>query len=347
MFPVPTLFILGAGAGRDIGMPVGSELSGMIVDKLDIRCEDGLTQTHGDPVISRALNQIASSRRENVDQWLAAGRTVAKGIEYTRSIDAYINAHKDNEKIKDCAKLAIVQSILQKEGESAIFVGPDGNWKDSEKVRKSWFPVLMHLLQEQIVASENLDRLFHNIKVINFNYDRCLQHFLFRAVQDLYQKAPGEAAKVVSKLTMFHPYGSVGKLPWEEEGGRKIGYGVADYHDIVGLAKEILTFNEQLSDELTMSTIREEIEKARRIVFLGFHFHRQNMDLLQGTGQQSGHVLTVYSTSQGRSGPELMVIRDQIPKSLGNGRACQIEMTSSLDCVQLLSQFGTTLLRDP
>jgi hypothetical protein len=36
MFAVPTVFIIGAGAGKEIGMPVGSELSLEIARKLDI-----------------------------------------------------------------------------------------------------------------------------------------------------------------------------------------------------------------------------------------------------------------------------------------------------------------------
>jgi hypothetical protein len=33
------------------------------------------------------------------------------------------------------------------------------------------------LLQEGIVESRNLETIFDNLAIINFNYDRCVEHF--------------------------------------------------------------------------------------------------------------------------------------------------------------------------
>lgn len=257
MFLVPTVFVIGAGAGTDIDMPVGGELSKIIAEKLDIRFEAGDLES-GDQTIVQVLRRVAKARGANPNEWFGAGRTVASGIEYTGSIDAYINAHKDNEKVRQCAKLAIVQSILEKEQSSAIFVGPDGKWQDPDKAHASLLRLLMQLLQEGIVVSENLDKLFQNVTVINFNYDRCIEHFLFHAVQHLYQKDEVTAARIVSGLRIFHPYGSVGFLPWWGGQGRKVGFGVADYGDIIGLSEEIFTFNEQMSSENGIRAFRKK-----------------------------------------------------------------------------------------
>ena len=125
MFSIPTVFIIGAGAGKEVGMPVGSELSAEIAKKLDIKHKDGGRELmSGDYEISVALRRITKAKGENYNDWRAAGTMVAAGIRYTRSIDAYLNSHKDNEKIKVCGKLAIAQTILAYERSCALYDDP-------------------------------------------------------------------------------------------------------------------------------------------------------------------------------------------------------------------------------
>src|ERR1051325_3004557 len=116
----PPVFVIGAGAGVDINMPVGSTLSATIADKLNIRF-DSAEQKSGDRDITAALRRIAKERHENFNEWRAAACSVAGGIRYTRSIDAYLNTHKDNERLKIAGKLAIVQSILEAESNSTVY----------------------------------------------------------------------------------------------------------------------------------------------------------------------------------------------------------------------------------
>ena len=81
MFSVPTVFVIGAGAGKDIGMPVGSELSIEIAAKLKITHKDySPALQSGDLRISQALGRIAKERGENYNEWRVAGGSVAAGI---------------------------------------------------------------------------------------------------------------------------------------------------------------------------------------------------------------------------------------------------------------------------
>jgi hypothetical protein len=68
------------------------------------------------------LRGIARSRRENVNILRAAGCLIKEGVSYSRSIDSFLNTHKDNENLKLCAKLALVQGILEHEKASALYV---------------------------------------------------------------------------------------------------------------------------------------------------------------------------------------------------------------------------------
>jgi hypothetical protein len=110
-----TVFVIGAGAGIDVDMPLGSKLSEVIAEKLNIIFSDYNTQESGDRDIVEALRRRATAEDRNVNEYRQAGVNVSKGIGYTRSIDSYLNAHTGDELVKVCAKLAIVHTILHSE----------------------------------------------------------------------------------------------------------------------------------------------------------------------------------------------------------------------------------------
>ena len=112
MLRKPTLFILGAGASFDFGLPLGTSLAAEIARKVDIKYEHGVTQKSGDPLIMMALRKVAQYKNENVNDYLSAGQTIAAGVQFTRSIDSFLHKHENQPKIKLCAKLAIAQTIV-------------------------------------------------------------------------------------------------------------------------------------------------------------------------------------------------------------------------------------------
>ena len=343
MFPVATVFVVGAGAGSDIGMPVGSVLSETIARKLDFSFDGGELK-RGDPEIMSTFNRLAATENSKVDDWIIAGRSIARGIQYTRSIDSYINSHREDAKIRDCAKLAIVKSILESESNtSVVWDRKTDDWTQPGSVRKSWLQIMMYLLQEKIVNRVNLEKIFENFTIINFNYDRCIEQFLYYALQQLYGINAASAGDLINSWNrIYHPYGSVGVLPWQTV-GRKIGFGVRDYGDIRGLSREILTFNEQIDDVGALEEIRQTIRNAHKIVFLGFHFHQQNMDLLQADG--TGPPVQVYATVVDRAAPEIAIIQQQIIAMLKPERQRLTVEVVGMRCTDLLNQYGTTLLR--
>lgn len=335
-----TLFVVGAGAGQEINMPVGSDLTNAIAAKTNIKYEDfGVKLRSGDPAVAHALRRIAKKRDINFNTWRAEVASIAEGIHYTKSIDAYLSTHKDNEAVKVGAKLAIVQSILEAERECHIYWDHD-HWKSADGVRLSWFPAFFHILQDGVDAKGDLSRLFKKLSVISFNYDRCLEHYLFHAMQHLFRVHEGDAAKVIGSLKIFHPYGQVGLLPWDVKSGRKVGFGVKDYGDIEGLAEEIRTFNEQIEEGDRLVEIRNQVAEAERIVFLGFHFHKQNMELLQSQTSSTAPRI-IYATVVKRSGAEVAMIKDRVLKMCANRHPAGYELLG-LGCNVLFEHYGTT-----
>ncbi len=145
---------------------------------------------------------------------------IAEGIKYSRSIDNYVHSHSDKEAVKTVAKIAIVQTILDAERACHISIDPQVHpprFKDERRAHKSWLSDFFTVLQDGIVESKNLDEIFDNLTIINFNYDRCIEHYLFHVMHRLYpSKGEGHLTGLLNqKLKILHPYGLVGNLPWQ------------------------------------------------------------------------------------------------------------------------------------
>jgi hypothetical protein len=344
MLSVPTVIVIGAGAGTDIGMPLGSKLSQELADRLNIAFDMSNNMKSGNVELYEWVKRVAKDRNEPANQWRAAARMVAAGIDYTRSIDAYLYTHKSNERVKVCGKLAIAQTILQYEKDSAVFVNAANEWKDKEAVLSSWMPALFHILQDGIVADENLDQFFNNLCIVNFNYDRCIDQFFHKALCDLYQIGHAEAYKVLTTLKIYHPYGSVGAL--SGQGVRQVEFGATDYGDLIGVSNEIRTFNEKVEERDDLNAMRKRIATADTIIFLGFHFHQQNMELLMPAAKKPWkRNISVYATALGRSASDEHVIANQIaPMFAADGWSLTTRIHRSFDCKNLFKEYGTTLL---
>ena len=52
------------------------------------------------------------------------------------------------------------------------------------------------------MASENLGDVFKHLTIVNFNYDRGVEHFLFHAMQAWSLKNEGEVAELMKSLSI-------------------------------------------------------------------------------------------------------------------------------------------------
>ncbi|WGR70202.1 MULTISPECIES: hypothetical protein [unclassified Bradyrhizobium] len=342
MFDKKTVFIIGAGAGVEINMPVGTQLSHTIADKTYIRHKDfGAELQTGDYAVSNALKRITKARGLDYNAWRAEACAIREGIFETRSIDAYLNTHKENEAVKIAGKLAIVQSILEAEKDCDLF-RDNGNWRNNSKVASSWFPELFYIMQDGVGRADDIRKIFSSLTFITFNYDRCLEHYLYHTIMGLYRLDEREAAEIMASLEIFRPYGQVGSLNWEQKGRTKVAFGGSDYREIEALAEEIKTFNEQIEDQVILQHIRGTINAAERIVFLGFHYHKQNMDLMTVSDIAVAPRPAVIANSFDRSGPEVSMIEQRIAKMLGEKRPAKSIEPYSNGCKSLFKHYAAT-----
>jgi hypothetical protein len=209
----------------------------------------------------------------------------------------------------------------------------------------SWLSSFMFILQDRVKKNENLDDMFAHISVVNFNYDRCLEHFLWFALQQVFLISADKATQLLNSLPVYHPYGTVGALPWQGIGvkirfGEQIGIS-----QLIQASASIRTFNEQIEEEDMLIQIGSLVSSAERMVFLGSHYHEQNMEVLRSRPPGRGGVVDVYGTAYRRSASDIRIIDGHIRGILSaRGGTWQINL-GDFDCNGLFQEFGTALAR--
>lgn len=279
MFRSKTVFVVGAGASCEAGLPSGNDLKQQIARILDIRFDRFSNRLQsGDYRIVHALNRHTGGQLANINPYLPKAHRIAEAMPAAISIDNYLDAHRGDAELELCGKLAIVKSILDAEAASGLRrLEPHDDGFDAKHIDETWYLKFLRLLTEG-VRKENVAAIFDNVAIVVFNYDRCIERYLLQAIKGYYDLSNDEAVKVVSGLRIYHPYGQVGQLPWQ--GGHGVAFGAADTAELLEISHGIKTFTEGQDDEAVMTPILEMMSEAETVVFLGFAYHQQNLDLI-------------------------------------------------------------------
>jgi hypothetical protein len=107
MFRSNTVFVVGAGASNEAGLPIGSELKQRITEKLYIVFENGFQQTKGDRNIVEAIRLYANSKQEDPNNYLRCCRATSLALPQAISIDNFLDAHQNDKNTELCGKLGI------------------------------------------------------------------------------------------------------------------------------------------------------------------------------------------------------------------------------------------------
>lgn len=298
MFNRQTLFVLGAGSSAEADLPIGKKLAENIGRKMDIRFEIGLKQSgSGDMEL---FSQMTGQLRNKGQEFQQAAWLIRDGIGLAQSIDDFLDIHRSNVHLNLYGKAAIVKAILEAErGSKLYFDRNNGVEFNVTRVADTWFVKFIHMLSRGI-PRENVREIFDRVAFVNFNYDRCVEHFLVNALQKLHGIREDEALSIVSDLNIIHPYGVVGKTT-------KFGATRANYLE---LAAGIKTYTEQLGEEDVLKAIANEVQRAECIVFLGFAYHRQNLQILAPDAPISPR--PVFGTAYGMSDADVDVTSHQL-----------------------------------
>jgi len=343
------VLIVGAGASKEVNLPVGAELRTRIAGALNIRYEDGFRRSSGDGAIDEAFRVLARESGQNspdVNPYLHSSWRIRDAMPQAISIDNFIDSHKHDGRIAICGKLAIARCILLAEAESALFVNRQNRNPqiDFSGVENTWFNAFFQLLTENCQESE-IDQRLSQVAIVSFNYDRCIAHYLHGALQNYYGITSERAGQALSNLRIFHPYGSVGQLPWQNQrDGVEYGSNVGG-EKLARVSEGIRTFTEGIDpDHSNIVEIRRTLEHAKKVAFLGFAFHRLNLRLLfpgLADGQQVLNRST-YATGHGISNADGEEIRNEL-SALGAIFRDRFYFRNDLTCAKLFREFWRSL----
>jgi hypothetical protein len=352
MFKVPTVFVIGAGASKEAGLPLGTELIAAIQNVLDLRANDhGHKTGSGDILVWEAMWEVAEKQEKRFLALLDACAFIRRGAGLSFSIDNFIHQNGPDENLEFCAKAAIVSAILQSERKSRLFEreGAPLTSDLSHRLANSWYLTFFRMLGAN-VRRANLDTIFKDISIVCFNYDRCIEHFLYVALQDAYNLSKDEAAKLLGTLKIVHPYGSIGSLPWDQRSGagsspHRVSYGGSAKHKLVDLAANIKTFTEQNIDNTDLATVRNFIASGARIVFMGFGYYKQNMDLLSAAPmiKAKEYLGTTKGLSVSDQAVVARMLADRFAGSLKAQYLGREDRIPPLSCADFFNEYSRTL----
>lgn len=251
MITRPTVFILGAGASYNFGYPLGKNLVDIILKNFDPDNEKNSLNLFEGLGFSR--EEILAFRNELL-------------FSAAPSIDTFLEPRQEEERY--LGKLAIAYALIPFEQTAPLFY--DG----------SWYSTLLNKIQPNFDDFEK-----NKISFITFNYDRSLEHFLMTALKNRFKKTETEVAEKLKKIPIVHLYGKLANLTWENNG---VDNFKRDYNPEItphllrksSKSLKIIYDKVEITDP-DFKQARDLIKAASRIYFLGFGFHKDNLERLR------------------------------------------------------------------
>jgi hypothetical protein len=337
-----TVFILGAGASKEINLPTGDQLTEKIAYMCDFEYRNGLpVRGKGDLQLMDALRQHPQLGDVNAN--LRAAWRIRDGMPLAASIDNFLDAHRADERVQLVGKLAIVLAILAAEKNSNFYRDPTRPDVPlaMTAVGSTWYKWFWRLLCDEC-TSDRLAARGQTVTFVVFNYDRCIEQFLLFAARAYYAMDDKTAAQAVSTIRVLHPYGVIAPLPWQNN-REAVEYGTEAVAaaQLLELSRGVQTFTESAQGE-RIGQIRAAVDAAELIVFLGFAYHRQNMRLLwPASTQNPARTRRVYGTTKGFSESDRQLITWDIESLAGIDRN-QITLADKT-CADLFHEYSRSL----
>ena len=339
MFARKTVLVVGAGASREVNLPTGVELADKIASLLGFKFSFGTNIEEGDPRFVGALLRLFGNA---INEHIQVIGQIAEGVRLVNSIDNYIDTHRHDSRIAVCGKAAIVYEILKAEAASNMRIDrTHGRPRmDFDTLGDTWYPAFGRLLVDQIPRAE-VDNVFNNLAIICFNYDRCIEEFLAYWLASVYALELSQTRQLVDDLNILRPYGRI--APLGSIRMRGIDYGNDPSRlDFQSLINNIKTYTEQIEDDGLVAKIRFAMREAETVVFLGFAFHPQNLQLIMpDTGNRKAK--RVFASAYGFSKTDSEGIAANLKTQLKAGRTTTIAVRNDLTCAGLFNEFRRTL----
>jgi hypothetical protein len=247
MISVPTVLILGAGASQPYGFPIGRDLLNQIC----------VTPLHDEKF--RDLLEECGAEVEQVEEFIDGLKHSGYG-----SVDAYLETKPQYANV---GKLLISFHLIPCENGQLLFP-PHQN-------RGSWYEYLLNKLEPGSQQFQD-----NQLRILTFNYDRSLEHYLYTVFKYRHGKKDEIAAELLAQIPIIHLHGSLGSYPVDQPGGREY-VRTLDGHSLKVAAQSIRIVSDTEDSFEYFSTAVRWLNHAERIYFLGFGYNRESIRRLQ------------------------------------------------------------------
>jgi hypothetical protein len=240
MIQIPTVLILGAGASAHCAYPLGSQFVSQ------------LSSLRG----TSELNNLPDGwTRSNAEAFLTK---LSRSGHY--SIDAFLEKNREQAEL---GKFLIARELKKHEDINLLFPPHNSGW-------------YQYLFNQLLAPDGSPDFAANQLGIVTFNYDRSLEAYLHTALQARFDINEDEAAKKLKSIAITHVHGILGKYP-EARYQRE-----TELSELMNISSQIQIIHE-ISDQdvgfcnAMFKQAHEMLVKAKRIYFLGFGFHPDNI----------------------------------------------------------------------
>ena len=276
----PTVLVVGAGASVEYGLKDGWGLLKAVEAATHFVGGNFNRQTIS--MLEAIQHYVRTETANDLDthvRFEALGSSFSSQISAFDSVDEALHHWSAEPEIVLLGKAAIAMMILEYERESWLATA---DFNDQRIETEGWLWPLFKLIIEHTERSNFADAL-KNLTIINFNYDRVIEHFLYNVFQYRMKIPSHVAAEMICRDGfILRPYGTVSPLPWQKPAGNAFGVGAPEHY--FSLTKNLRTYTETVERTDTDDQIADAMAKAHTIAILGFGFAPANLALLKPRG---------------------------------------------------------------
>jgi hypothetical protein len=331
MIVKPTVFVLGAGASRPYGFPVGSKLAEKVCALMPTKQgsnTDGLNwiQTW----LSVGDDEFSSSLAKNLPE-----RFKESGCE---TLDEFVEA-PGNHRFLPLVKAGIIKVLLECENDVNLFPQPPKDQSPKWSIRGSANSYQAYEMPEhtdddwvryllRIMRTDRPETFSQNqVNFVTFNFDRSFERRLYTMLLASYGVPASEAAALASSIPVLHMHGRLGAEGWIHITGREYGTKTSG-DEINSIYRDIRIVHEEI-EEAKIDLCHQWLDGADTIVFLGFGYHQSNIRRL-GMDRDRIHKTNILGTAYGLTEAEAMRARRRFAEGW------QPEMYCGKSCLGLL-----------
>ena len=243
MITVPTTLILGAGASEPYGFPLGVDLLNQVCS-LENRPRPLKDAGFTDEDIGTFFDDLKHSAHSSVDAFL-------------EKFQQYV----------EIGKAAMAATLIPCEDPTRLF--------PPQVSRPHWYEFLANRLE---VGTPRFDE--NQLSVVTFNYDRSLEHYLYKVLLTRCGGGDTEAFGLLTSIPMIHVHGTLGA--YSPLGGDGRPYTQEVTAETVRMAAgDIRIVSDADVETEQFQTARTLLKQAERIYFLGFGFQSDNVRRLE------------------------------------------------------------------